>query len=45
MLSGYSGEDETLDHAIAEFADLTETDHRSHLAAIEAGPLEAVRDL
>jgi hypothetical protein len=49
MIAGYVGDDDTLDRAIAEFArgyaDLTESDHRAHVAAIDGGQVEAVRDL
>lgn len=45
MIAGYLGEDETFDHAVGvfahEYADLTEADHRAHLAAIERGRIEA----
>ncbi len=48
MIAGYLGEDETFDHAVAvfahEYADLTESDHRAHLAAIDSGRVEAVDD-
>jgi uncharacterized protein (DUF2252 family) len=45
MIAGYVGEDETFDHAIAvfahEYADLTEQDHKAHVAAIERRRIEA----
>jgi len=49
MIAGYLGDDETFDHAVAEFAeryaDLTERDHEAHLAAIASGRVEAVDDI
>ncbi|MGI9646698.1 MAG: DUF2252 family protein, partial [Ilumatobacteraceae bacterium] len=49
MIAGYLGEDETFDRALAvfahEYADLTEQDHKAHLAAIDSGRIEAVDDL
>ncbi|MFW2335581.1 DUF2252 domain-containing protein [Ilumatobacter sp.] len=49
MIAGYVGDDETFDHAVAEFAeqyaDLTEHDHEAHLAAIASGRVEAVDDI
>ena len=48
-ISGYLGTDETFDHAVTEFAegyaDITERDHSSHVAAINSGRLDAVYDL
>ena len=49
MIAGYLGEDETFDHAVAmfahEYADLTEIDHKAHLAAIESGRVEANQEI
>lgn len=49
LISGYLGEDDTFDQAIASFAeayaDLNETDHAAHDAAIAAGRIEANRDI
>jgi uncharacterized protein (DUF2252 family) len=49
MIAGYLGDDETFDHAVTEFAhayaDLTETDHEAHLAAIADGRVTAVEDI
>ena len=48
-ISGYLGDDESFDEAIATFADgyadLNDSDHRAHLAAIASGDLTAIRDL
>ncbi len=45
MIAGYLGEDETFDHAVGvfahEYADLTEADHRAHLAAVDSGRIQA----
>ena len=45
MISGYLGDDDTFDHAIAEFAeayaDVTEIDHARLAAAIDAGELDS----
>ena len=49
MIAGYLGEDETFDHAVAafanEYADLTERDHETHLAAINSGRIQAIDDI
>jgi uncharacterized protein (DUF2252 family) len=49
MIAGYLGEDETFDHAVTvfahEYADLTERDHKAHVAAIESGHVEAIDDI
>ncbi len=49
MISGYLGDDDTFDRAIAEFAeayaDVTEIDHARLAAAIDAGDLDAQRGL
>jgi uncharacterized protein (DUF2252 family) len=49
MISGYLGDDKTFDRAIGEFAvayaDLTESDHATHVAAIDRGDIEAIHDL
>jgi hypothetical protein len=49
MIAGYLGEDETFDHAVAvfahEYADLTELDHKAHVAAIASGRVEAIDDI
>jgi uncharacterized protein (DUF2252 family) len=49
MVAGYLGEDETFDHAVTvfahEYADLTEQDHKAHLAAIDSGRIEAIDDI
>jgi uncharacterized protein (DUF2252 family) len=49
MVAGYLGEDETFDQAVAvfahEYADLTEQDHNTHLAAIDSGRVEAIDDI
>ena len=45
MIAGYLGDDDTFDHAVAQFAhayaDLTEADHAAHLAAIASGRVDA----
>ena len=49
MISGYLGDDETFDHVIAayaqEYADINERDHASHVAAIDDGRIEVIRDI
>ena len=49
LISGYVGDDDTFDRAIAEFsrkyADLNELDHAAHLAAIASGSILAERDI
>ena len=49
MIAGYLGDDETFDDAIGAFAtayaDLNERDHAEHVAAIDSGRIEAVRDI
>ena len=49
MISGYIGEDETLDHALVSFADsyadLTEADHAILTDAIDAGTVQSLDDL
>jgi uncharacterized protein (DUF2252 family) len=48
-ISGYLGDDATFDEAVASFAeayaDLTDADHRAHVAAIAAGDVTVIRDL
>ena len=48
-IAGYLGDDETFDHAIGEFAmtyvDVNERDHAAHVAAIDSGRIEVVRDI
>ena len=45
MITGYLGEDEVVDHAMADFAeryaDQTERDHAAFLAAIKDGRVKA----
>ena len=45
MLAGYLGDDDAVDHAMADFAaryaDQNERDHAAFLAAIEQGRVEA----
>ena len=49
MIAGYLGDDDTFDNALATFskayADLNESDHAAHDAAIESGAIEAIRDI
>ncbi len=49
LIAGYVGDDDTFDHAIAEFswayADLNELDYAAHLAAIASGNVLAERDV
>jgi hypothetical protein len=49
MIAGYVGEDETFDHAVAvfadQYADLSELDHKAHLAAIESSRIAAIDDI
>ena len=49
MIAGYLGEDETFDHAVAvfahEYADLTEHDHKAHVAAIDSGRVDAIDEV
>jgi len=49
MIAGYIAEDETFDHAVAvfahEYADLTEQDHKAHVAAINSSRVEAIDDI
>ena len=48
-IDGYLGDDATFDEAVADFsegyADLTDDDHRRHLAAIDDGTIDAIRDI
>ena len=48
-IDGYLGGDATFDEAVADFsegyADLTDDDHRRHLAAIDDGTIDAIRDI
>jgi hypothetical protein len=45
MLAGYLGDDDAIDHVMADFAaryaDQTERDHAAFVAAIEQGRVEA----
>ena len=49
LITGYIGDDDTFDQAIAEFshryADLNEDDHRAHQSAIESGAIASERDI
>jgi uncharacterized protein (DUF2252 family) len=49
MISGYIGDDKTLDHAIAEFgdgyADFNQSDYDAVEDAIDSGKIEVVRDI
>ncbi len=49
MITGYLGDDDTFDRAVAAFAvayaDLTEADHAELLAGVEAGDITIVSDL
>jgi uncharacterized protein (DUF2252 family) len=48
-IAGYIGDDDAFDQAITAFAagyaDLAVVDHRAHVAAIDAGEIEVVRDI
>jgi hypothetical protein len=49
VISGYLGDDDAFDRALADFArayvDLNTADHRAHSTAIERGAVHAVRDI